>query len=161
MGVDMATRLHERFATPLVLVVQDDAFPLRPGLGSFVDDCDFAGAPLLRDHWWTNLLARYTNGHAMDGAFSLRSRAICERSAAEWKARGPRSPGRGFAENLWYTRTLPRHSLSYRYAAKLPSAREAIRFAYAGTGPFTGKIPPFGFHGAAAFRALHAAGKIL
>ena len=45
--------------------------------------------------------------------------------------------------------------------AKLPSAREAIRFAYAGTGPFTGKIPPFGFHGAAAFRALHAAGKIL
>ena len=95
MGVDMATRLHERFATPLVLVVQDDAFPLRPGLGSFVDDCDFAGAPLLRDHWWTNLLARYTNGHAMDGAFSLRSRAICERSAAEWKARGPRSPGRG------------------------------------------------------------------
>ena len=161
MGVDMATRLHERFATPLVLVVQDDAFPLRPGLGSFVDDCDFAGAPLLRDHWWTNLLARYTNGHAMDGAFSLRSCAICERSAAEWKARGPRSPGRGFAENLWYTRTLPRHSLSYRYAAKLPSAREAIRFAYAGTGPFTGKIPPFGFHGAAAFRALHAAGKIL
>ena len=76
-------------------------------------------------------------------------------------ARGPRAPGRGFAENLWYTRTLPRHSLSYRYAAKLPSAREAIRFAYAGTGPFTGKIPPFGFHGAAAFRALHAAGKIL
>ena len=53
--------------------------------------------------------------------------------------------------------TFPLISPSVYWAA----AREAIRFAYAGTGPFTGKIPPFGFHGAAAFRALHAAGKIL
>lgn len=160
MALDMASRLHERFTTPFALVVQDDAFPLRPGLGSFLDDWDFCGAPLLRDHWWTNLLALWTNGHAMDGAFSLRTRALCERAAAEWKARGAASPGRGFAENLWYTRTLPRRSLSYRCSARLPTAREALRFAYAGTGPFPGSIPPFGFHGAAAFRALQAAGKV-
>jgi hypothetical protein len=162
MAADMLLRLHERFATPFVLVVQDDAFPLRPGLGSFLDDWDFCGAPLLRDHWWTNLLARYTNGHAMDGAFSLRTRALCERAAAEWAARGGRrEPARGLAENLVYTRTLPRSVLSYRIAARFPSSREALRFSYAGTGPFTGGIPPFGFHGAAAFKALSAAGKIL
>ena len=161
MAADMLLRLHERFTTPFVLVVQDDAFPLRPGLGSFLDDWDFCGAPLLRDHWWTNLLARYTNGHAMDGAFSLRTRALCERAAAEWAPRGGRrEPARGLAENLVYTRTLPRSVLSYRIAARFPSSREALRFSYAGTGPFTGGIPPFGFHGAAAFKALAAANKI-
>ncbi len=163
VATDLIARLPERFFTPFVLVVREDGFPLRPGLGSFLDHWDFVGAPAVRDHWWTNLRAEWTNRHRMDGGFSLRTRAFCERVAAEWASRRPGATAalRGaMSDGAFQTDTLPGRSFAVRRSARLPSAREAIRFSYAGVGSATGGVPPFGFRGAEAFRALLESGRI-
>ena len=49
-AVDRAARLARRFETRWALVVADDAFPLRPGIGTWIDRWDFAGAPRPRPH---------------------------------------------------------------------------------------------------------------
>ena len=155
---DRIARLPERFATPFALLVSADGFPLRPGLGSFLDHWDFIGAPLVSEGWWGNLVRAFLNTHVMDGGFSLRSRALCERVAEEWKARGGsiRKPEDG----AFQTRLLPRKSLSYRSSVRLPMAHEANAFSYDAAVPFHGRIPPFGFHGPAAFKWLLDNGKI-
>ena len=155
---DRIARLPERFATPFALLVSEDGFPLRPGLGSFLDHWDFIGAPLVSEGWWGNLVRSFLNTHVMDGAFSLRSRTLCERVAEEWKAR--RASIRKPEDGPFQTRFLPRKSLSYRSSARLPMAHEATAFAYDATVPFRGRIPPFGFHGPAAFKWLLDNGKI-
>lgn len=152
---DANANLAKRVSTNLVLTVREDAFPVRPGLASFVDGLDFAGAPKARGGRWARLVARLFNSRAMDGAFSLRTRRLAELVSAEWAARHAGKPWRpAFADGPYATRTLPHASFAYRRAVRFPNPADAEVFCYDATGPAPGRVPPFGFRGAAAFKVL-------
>lgn len=155
VAADIAANLPKRVSTNLALTVREDAFPVRPGLGSFVDGWDFVGAPKARGGLWSRLVARLFNSHAMDGGLTLRSRKLALLAADEWAARFAGKPWRAaFADGALPTRTLPRASFAYRRAVRFPPPGEAALFCYDATGPAPGRVPPFGFRGAAAFKIL-------
>ena len=156
MSVDCNSKLHSRFVTPYVLVVQDDGFPLRPGLDEFVGKYDFIGAPYIRDSWWRNAICRVFNYWVQNGGFSLRSKRICEAAAECWPRYATALANRPeLAEDLYYTQFLPRHESGYRKAFKLATNRESLRFSWDAYVP----IPPpdsgpFGFHRKISFERL-------
>ena len=158
---DANSRLASRFRTPRVLIVREDAFPVRPGLGSFLDDWDFVGAPITGGGLLSSLVHALFNTHVMDGGFSLRSRRLCEAACAEWNARHGAKPWRAdWAENLFRTKYLPRVSMAYRSAMRFPVPWEALRFSWNGASQVRGSVPPFGFSGAKAFKWLLDSGKV-
>lgn len=155
VAADLNAKLAERVSTNLVLTVREDAFPVRPGLAAYMDDLDFVGAPRARGGWWARVVARLFNSRAMDGAFSLRSLKLARLAADEWSARGAGKPWRAaFDDGVFATRTLPRASFAYRRAVRFPDPADAAVFCYDATGPAPGRVPPFGFRGAAAFKVL-------
>lgn len=161
MSMDCNGRLFKRFATPYVLIVQDDAFPIRPGLGAFLDSGDFWGAPMAGTSWWSRFWSRAFNSHAMDGGFSLRRRALCNQVAQEWRLRYADVPFRRaqHADGVFPTKTLPEKSFSYRHSVTFPLPDHARDFSFDGTGSLKGRVPPFGFRGAHAFKILKDSGK--
>ena len=89
MDLDCVARLHTRFATPHVLIIQDDGLPLRDDLDRFLP-YDLVGAPDVRPGWRARLadaLGRTT----LNGGLTLRSRRLCQ-AAARLHARHPRRP---------------------------------------------------------------------
>lgn len=158
MSADCNGRLAARFDTPYVLVVQNDGFPLRPGLDAFVGPWDFVGAPYVRNVWWKNAVAGALNLHVMNGGFSLRSHEICERAAFHWKRGYCALPDcNAVSEDLFYTKTLILRERAYRRSARLPTHCDALAFSWDALD--TAPIPrpaalPFGFHGEGAFREL-------
>lgn len=163
MYADINARLPERFATPFVLVVESDGFPIRPGLGAFLDKGDYWGAPLSRGSWWRRFLSNRFNVHPMAGGLSLRSRKACELVAAEWKARAEGKPWkREYEDNLFFTKLLPRLSFAFRHAVFFPASRDAVDFAFDAKCPFkVRQLAPFGFHGPASFLLLRDGGKVM
>ena len=155
-----AARLPDLFRTGWVLVVSDDAFPIRPGLGSYIDRFDFIGAPHpLSDAWLPRAAASLFGIRAMDGSFSLRTRAICLRVAAAWSSRMAGKPvPADFSDGLFATSFLPARSLSYRRAVRLPTFGEALRFAHRSASAVSPGNVPFGFSGIDAFLPLAKAG---
>lgn len=149
MSVDCNSRLYTRFATPYVLIVQDDGYPQRKGLEDFVGSYDFIGAPYVRDVWWKNLICRTFNCWVQNGGFSLRSRRICEAAAKFWNEKyHALGKCQDASEDLFYTKFLPLHERAYRKAFRLATNRESLCFSWDGIVP----IPkpenrPFGFHG--------------
>ena len=162
VAADRAARLPERFATSWVLVVSEDAFPLRPGLGSYIDRFDFVGAPHpLSDAWLSRAAASLFGVRAMDGSFSLRTRALCLRVAAAWKSRfGGKPVPAGFSDGLFATSFLPSRSLSYRREMRLPTFAQAHRFAHGSAASVSGGRVPFGFSGGRAFATLAKSGLV-
>ncbi len=77
MSMDCIKRLHKRFSTPYVLIVQDDGYPLKSNLGDFVGKADFWGAPIICDGWKRKILYALGFG-SFNGGFSHRSRGLCE-----------------------------------------------------------------------------------
>lgn len=159
MSADCNGKLYTRFETPSVLIVQNDGFPLRPGLERFLEKYDFIGAPYVRDIWWKRLICTILNCWASNGGFSLRSREICERVAFYWQ-RGYCAwpPGKKVSEDLFYTQTLPLRERDYRKRVTIADCRAAIDFSSDLILPGLLPTHPFGFHGAAAFRYLHRNG---
>lgn len=150
MSVDCNSRLHARFSTPWVLIVQDDGFPLRPGLEEFLGKWDYVGAPLNgKDDWITRRLLK-TSNLAVNGGFSLRSRAICQEASRLWNAGWKHLPACYLSqEDYFYARLLPRWVKSYDRRFRFASVDEASRFSVE-----LADLPdtmPFGFHSAAAF----------
>lgn len=156
MSADCNGRLAGRFDTPYVLIVQNDGFPLRPGLDAFVGKYDFIGAPYVRNVWWKNLVADAFNLHVMNGGFSLRSREICERAAFHWKRKYHALPDcNAVSEDLFYTKTLPLHIHDYRRTMRLAPHHEALAFSWDALVPIPQPAAlPFGFHGEGAFHEL-------
>ena len=155
VSADIDANLAKRVSTNLALTVREDAFPVRPGLGSFVDDLDFVGAPKARGGLWSRLAARFFNSHAMDGGFTLRTRRLAQLVADEWASHHAGKPWRAaFADGVYPTRTLPRASFAFRRAVRFPDPDDAAVFCYDATGPAPDRVPPFGFRGAAAFKVL-------
>ena len=157
MSVDCNARLHARFATPYVLVVQNDGFPVRPGLDEFVErGYDFIGSPYCRALPVPDLLTRILNYCPSNGGFSLRTKRICELAARSWTKR---YAGRAFvvaemSEDLFYTRTLPRREPLFWLRRRQAPSIVSEFFSYEGEFPLCAKSLPFGFHTATAFAAL-------
>lgn len=152
MSLDCIKRLHSRFETPYVLVVQDDGFPLRGNVADFLGRCDFYGAPIICDGWKRRLCCAL-GFCSFNGGFSLRSRRICVYASKAW-FRFFRfvfaEDSRFLGEDFYYTtllRLLPTTWLRYRF----PSEEEAFRFAFDALGGHValpvGRVEPFGFHG--------------
>lgn len=163
IAADRAAKLPLRFRTSVALVVSADAFPVRPGIGSFVDKFDFVGAPCaLSESWIARAVSSFFGIRAMDGDFSLRSRKLCENVAKAWKAHfGGKAVPESFSDGLFATSFLPSRSISFRREMRLPSFSEAQRFSVGGSGSV--RVPaalPFGVSGVQAFACLNRAGLI-
>lgn len=153
MSADMNGKLHSRFSTPYCLVVQNDGFPLRPGLDAFIGKYDFIGAPYVGLQWWKQAVARLTNYHVQNGGFSLRSHAICEAAARYWNEKyhflGDCTAA---SEDIFYTGTLIKKERAYRRAFRLATSRESLTFSWDAIVPIPRpETLPFGFHGEKAF----------
>lgn len=159
MSLDCIKRLHSRFSTPYVLIVQNDGFPLRGNVSDFLGRRDFYGAPIICDGWKRRLCYALGFG-SFNGGFSLRSRRLCAYASKAW-FRFFRfvfhEDSRHLGEDFYYTtllRLLPTTWLRYRF----PSENEAFYFAFDALGGHValpiGRILPFGFHGHATAEQL-------
>lgn len=150
MSVDCISRLHNRFSTPAVLIVQDDGFPLRSGLEDFLGKWDYIGAPFTgNDDWITRRLLK-TSNLVGNGGFCLRSRAICQEASRLWNAGWKHLPSCYLIqEDYFYARLLPRWVKSYDRRFGFASVDEASRFSVEWAA--LPNAMPFGFHSAAAF----------
>lgn len=157
MSVDCNSRLHTRFGTKYVLIVQDDGFPLRPGLDEFVDlGYDFIGSPYCRAKPLPNFLTAILNYCPSNGGFSLRTKKICKMAACYWEKF---FSSREFvvdemSEDLFYTKTLPTKKPLYWFGRRQAPSIIAEKFSYEGVFPCYAKSMPFGFHTATAFGAI-------
>ncbi len=150
MSLDCVTKLHTRFATPYVLIVQNDGFPLREGLDEFVGKYDFIGAPATRDE--RRGVLRALGFPCLNGGFSLRTKRMCEKGAGAWNGFWHHiinTDSRFFSEDTFYTFTAMM-SPFYRWGLKLPSEAESFVFSYESLNDMItlpAGISPFGFHG--------------
>jgi hypothetical protein len=159
MSVDCNRNLHRRFDTPYVLIVQNDGFPLRPGLDTFVGPWDFIGAPYVRNTWRNRLVCGLLNCWVSNGGFSLRSKRICELASHYWQKKYAALPAcRAASEDIFYTETLPLRERAYRRSVRIADHAHAQAFSYDAAFPYSGAQPPFGFHGAKAFEDFLARG---
>lgn len=149
MSADMNGKLYSRFGTPYVLIIQNDGYPLRPGLEEFVGKYDFIGAPYVGLQWWKQIVAAIANYHVQNGGFSLRSRAICEAAAKYWNEKyHALGDCKAASEDIFYTATLVRKERRYRRAFRFATSRESLRFSWDAIVPIPmPKTLPFGFHG--------------
>jgi len=154
MSVDCNSRLHSRFATDYLLIVQDDGFPLRPGLEHYFGKWDFIGAPYVRDKWYLQTICKLLDMQVMNGGFSLRSREICERASYWWGKVRNAADKRKFAEDIFYTQTMPLKNRMCRKAMRFPTFAEAISFSYDALVAHEIRTLPFGFHRASSFASL-------
>lgn len=158
LSVDCCSRLHKRFRTPYVLMVQDDGFPLRSGIERFLGHYDFVGAPWRRRNLIVQLAGMFLRHWPSNGGFSLRSRKICELVSFYWNRDWRDRPFvfEEQTEDIFYTRTLPDTSLLYRFRVNVANSRVAALFSYDASVPQNAILNPLGFHGARAFKNLHA-----
>lgn len=154
MSADMNGRLCTRFTTPYVLIIQNDGYPLRPGLEDFVGKYDFIGAPYVGFQWWKRLAAHIANYHVQNGGFSLRSRRICEAAAKLWNEKyHTLGDCVAASEDIFYTGTLVRREHRYRRSFRFATTRESLQFALDAIVPIPKpKALPFGFHGEKALK---------
>lgn len=161
MSLDCIQRLHRRFTTDYVLIVQEDGFPIRGGLEEHVGRWDFIGAPYVRDTWSRRLACGALNCWVSNGGFSLRSKRVCEFASQLWDRRFGRLPRcRASSEDIYYTETLPLRSRLYRRSVRIADNRSAAAFSYDAIFAFPGTSVPFGFHGPEAFGWLRRQGWI-
>lgn len=152
MSADCDGKFAERFNTDYLMVIQDDGFPLRPGLEEFLGKWDFIGAPYVRDKFLPRLAARLLNLWTSNGGFSIRSKRMCELAAKYWREEYHAYPDcHTVGEDAYYTETLILRRREYRKTMKFADNRSAIRFSWDAIVPFDVKELPFGFHRATTF----------
>ena len=150
MSLDCIKRLYARFSTPYVLIIQDDGYPVRPGLEHFVGKWDFIGAPSVRDG--RRRIVNAMGFPCLNGGFSLRSRRICIRAANAWNRwwrffLNPKS--RFFSEDTFYTMTAC-IGWGYRHGLKFANEKDAFSFAFDSLKGLIAKpkgVDSFGVHG--------------
>ena len=161
MSADCNARLHTRFSTDEVLIVQSDGFPVRPGLEGFLGRYDYLGAPFVRRNWKTRLAGIWPRRAVGNGGFSLRSRKICKAAGARWPRFRKGDPDRWTVrEDVFYCLTLPLLSRSFRRTCSFAPLDVALRFSYDDLYEDPPDDPPFGFHGAGAFALYRKRGWI-
>lgn len=139
MSMDCITRLHSRFDTEEVLIVQNDGYPVRAGLEEFSGRYDFIGAPSVRPS--RQALLAMLGLRSLCGGFSLRTKRICVHAAKAWRFWrffiNPQT-SRFFAEDVFYTTVLPLNPF-FRMRYRIAPYREARIFAYDSLG---GEVSP-------------------
>ena len=148
MSIDCNSKLFTRFSTEYVLIVQNDGFPLRPGLDEFVGKYDYIGAPWEKHNTYYDLYPdRYRVGN---GGFSLRSRRLCEAASTLYNKWFKHLPFWWYilGDDTFYCKTLRFWFPSYRKRFSWATIEEAARFsAESGCWKSMGVEKPFGFHG--------------
>ena len=161
MSIDCNARLADRFHTRYVLLITEDGFPIRPGIGRYMDGIDFWGSPVGGDNWISRLRAHFFNCHEMLGSFSLRSKRLCRMVQEQWNQQYCKQDfTRDLYEARFCTHTLPLRSYPYRKEIQFPSVHEAALFSFDSTNLRSVKVMPFGFSGVRAFRILEAQFKL-
>lgn len=149
LSLDCICRLHTRFSTEYVLIVQNDGFPLYGGkaFAKFVGPWDYIGGP------WGGRLSYFDffpyPGYAVgNGGFSLRSRRICRAAAEHWRGivRLIVPYTNWFYEDIYYTRALSVFVRGWRKMFNIAPFDVAREFSLANKLPYPSKIPPMGFH---------------
>lgn len=145
MSEDCLLRLHTRFHTRHVLIVQDDGWPMKDTLSRFLK-YDYIGAPNVNPGWrsWVSDALCLT---VLNGGFSLRSRRLCRTVAGLWKHLPHRTTP---PEDRVYTRL--------RWFFRFPSAATARQFSLDcldGLLPPAPDADPMGFHRDSTFLALY------
>lgn len=157
MSIDCLGRLHTRFATPHVLIVQDDGFPLRRGLDEFVGKYDYVGAPWVHHNTYYDLYPyRYCVGN---GGFSLRSRRICEAASRYYQKFFKWMPYWWYllGDDTFYCKTLRFWFPSFRRQFVWASAKTASKFSVECNVDFLAEgDTPIGFHGKEGWRRICA-----
>ncbi len=146
LAIDLVRNLHERFDTPYVLTIQDDGFPMRPGLEEFVGKWDYIGAPWVRHVTWYDLYpSRYQVGN---GGFSLRSKRLCETASGIYRKWFKRLPYWWYmvGDDTFYCKTLRFWFRNAVKDMKWPMLDEAAKFSIEGNYDFMPSQPPLGFH---------------
>lgn len=154
---DAIMNLHNRFETDYVLTFQNHAFPLRPTLLDFVGKYDYIGAPWAfdKDDWITRILLP----HRLDvgnGAFTLRSRKLCETTAFYFRKYRHFSHCYLFNDDYFIGKTLPSWERQYRETIHIAPPEVAATFALEDNIDLHTRLEakPFGFHGPSAFQQL-------
>lgn len=144
--IDLVENLHGRFDTPYVLTIQDDGFPLRPGLGEFVGKWDYIGAPWVHHSTYYDVYPyKYCVGN---GGFSLRSKRLCETASRVYRKWFKRLPYWWYmvGDDTFYCKTLRFWFRNAVKGMKWPTPEEAAKFSIEGNYDFIPSQPPFGFH---------------
>lgn len=145
MSRDCLLRLHTRFTTKHVLIVQADGWALRDTLSDFLT-YDFVGAPNVTPGWRAKI-ADALGLTVLNGGFSLRSRRLCRAVSWVW-----RWFPKGFVPNEDHVYAR------FRWCFRFPKADVARRFSedsLDGLLPPSEDAAPMGFHRASTFAALH------
>lgn len=151
MTLDCVARLHTRFRTRHVLIVQNDGWPLRDELDAFLRyDC--VGAPCVTPGW-RETVADLLGLTVLNGGFTLRSRRLCQAVARRWQWLWRHLLPSGhpwLSEDIFYTRTLRLADPWFRLRFRFAPARVARRFSVEcleGALPVPRGARPMGFHG--------------
>ncbi|MDO4801653.1 MAG: DUF5672 family protein [Prevotellaceae bacterium] len=149
MSYDCITRLHERFETDNVLVVQNDGFPVKAGVEKFLNRYDYVGAPWSGHMRYIDLFP-YPKYGVGNGGFSLRSKRICRAAANVFVARRLRRfPWNWFfTEDVFYCKTMRLLSGDLCRSLKFPARADALGFSVECEVPGLPlpTEPPVGFH---------------
>ncbi len=151
MSVDCIARLHTRFTTKHVLIVQNDGVPLRDELAPFLK-YDYVGAPCVTAGW-KETLADLLGITVLNGGFSLRSHRLCRAVARRWSVLWRhvlKAGDKSLSEDIFYTRTLRAFDVGYRLRYRFAPSRVARRFSVEcldGAIPVARTEDPMGFHG--------------
>ena len=153
MSFDCDSRLEKRFGTQYLMIIQDDGFPLKPGIDRFLGKYDFIGAPYVRDKFLSRFVAGLLNLWTSNGGFSIRTHRMCEMAAYYWRKKYCNFKGdvHWLGEDAYYTETLLKHEWKYNRTMKMADNRAALKFAYDIIVPQPIKELPFGFHRAETF----------
>jgi hypothetical protein len=161
---DAIMNLHNRFETDYVLTFQNHAFPVRPNLLDFVGKYDYIGAPWVfgKDDWITRFLLRHRHDVG-NGAFTLRSRQLCEMSAYYFRRKYQYLPHCYlFNDDYFIAKTLPSFEKRYRETIRIAPPEVAAKFSLEDNIELHQSLhaQPFGFHGTSAFQQLLSEGQI-
>jgi hypothetical protein len=164
MSIDCINRLHGRFNTDHVLIVQNDGFPVRPGLESFLGTYDYLGAPWRfgKDDRITRFLLRHRSDVG-NGGFSLRSKRLCEMTSWYYRRKYKLIPHCYLmTEDYFICKTLPSFEKHYRKTVRIAPPEVAATFSLEDNIELYDavRVCPFGFHGAPAFAHLQREGFI-
>jgi hypothetical protein len=151
------------FDTEYMLTFQNHAFPVRPGLLEFLGKWDYIGAPWIfeKDDWITRLLLPHRL-HVGNGAFTIRSRKLCEVTAFYFRKYQYLPHCYLFNDDYFIGKTLPSWEKEYLKNIRIAPPDIAATFSLEDNIRLHQQIQarPFGFHGPATFQCLIDEGQI-